>query len=147
MKIVFTRNDGRTEVRSPAPQRQVAKIFPEVLGMTDQEYIEFIKNRDVPKDAINVQIVPESSIPEERHFRNALKHDLTHDIDQCVAITQERLRREREPLLAALDVAFMKAQESGKPTKDITAEKQRLRDITLLPKASMTLDELKALKP
>jgi hypothetical protein len=91
--------------------------------------------------------VPAASIPEDRSFRNAMKHDLTHDIDKCVAITQERLRVERAPLLDALDAEFLKALETGKPTAAIVAEKNRLRDITKLPKSTMTLDELKALKP
>jgi hypothetical protein len=147
MKIVYTLPDGSTAIVHPAPKAQVAKVLPEVAKMSDQEYVLFIRARDVPADAPNLSIVPASSIPEDRTFRDALKHDLTHDFDKCVVITQERLRREREPLLAALDVAFMKAQETGKPTAAITAEKQRLRDITLLPKNTMTLDELKALKP
>jgi hypothetical protein len=131
----------------PAPKEQVAKVLPTVAGLTDQEYAEFIAIRDVPKGATNISIVPVASIPEDRSFRNALKHDLTYDINQCVAITQDRLRVERAPLLDALDTEFLKALETGKPTAAIVAEKNRLRDITKLPKATMTLDELKALKP
>jgi hypothetical protein len=67
------------------------------------------------------------------------------DIDKAKAITKDRLRAERAPLLAALDVAFQRALESGSDTAAIVAEKQRLRDITSLVDACTTTDELKAL--
>ena len=61
-------------------------------------------------------------------------------------ITKKRLRAEREPLLAAQDIAFQRAMESGADTKAIVAEKNRLRDITSLADAAKTLDELRAIK-
>lgn len=145
MKIVYTQPDGSTAIIIPAPQPRLARVMPEVEDMTPGQYIEFIRDRDVPKDAINVRIVDDHEIPTDRTFRDALKHDLTFDIDKCVEITKDRLRQEREPLLAALDVEYMRGLEQGKPTADVAAEKQRLRDITLLPNNTMTLDELKAI--
>ncbi len=67
------------------------------------------------------------------------------DIDKAKAITKDRLRAERAPLLAAQDVAFQRALESGSDTAAIVAEKQRLRDVTSLVDACTTTDELKAL--
>ena len=67
------------------------------------------------------------------------------DIDKAKAITKDRLRAERAPLLAAQDVAFQRALESGSDTTAIVAEKQRLRDITNLVDSCTTTDELKAL--
>lgn len=67
------------------------------------------------------------------------------DIDKAKAITKSRLRTERAPLLAAQDVAFQRALESGSDTAAIVAEKQRLRDVTSLVDACQTTDELKAL--
>ena len=72
---------------------------------------------------------------------------ITINMDKAKAITKARLRVEREPLLAAQDVAFQRALESSADTTAIVAEKQRLRDITKLADAATTLDELKALKP
>ena len=69
---------------------------------------------------------------------------ITVNIDKAKDITKERLRREREPLLAEQDIAFMKAQELGEDTAAIVAEKQRLRDITAQVDSMTTLDELKA---
>lgn len=68
------------------------------------------------------------------------------DIDKAKAITKSRLRAERAPLLAALDVAFQRALESGSDTAAIVAEKQRLRDITNLVDTCTTTDELRSLK-
>ena len=67
------------------------------------------------------------------------------DIDKAKAITKDRLRAERAPLLAAQDVAFQRALESGSDTAAIVAEKQRLRDVTSQVDACTTTDELKAL--
>ena len=43
---------------------------------------------------------------------------------------KQKLRRDREPLLAEQDILFQRALETGADTTDIVAEKQRLRDIT-----------------
>ena len=67
------------------------------------------------------------------------------NIDKAKAITKDRLRTERTPLLQAQDVAFQRALESGSDTAAIVAEKQRLRDITNLADTATTLDELKGI--
>ena len=70
---------------------------------------------------------------------------ITIDMNKAKEVTRNRLRAERAPLLAAQDVAFQRALESGSDTAAIVAEKQRLRDITNLVDSCTTLDELKAL--
>jgi hypothetical protein len=70
---------------------------------------------------------------------------ITINIDKAKAITKDRLRAERAPLLQAQDIAFQRALEEGADTAAIVAEKQRLRDITQLADQATTLDELKAL--
>jgi hypothetical protein len=70
---------------------------------------------------------------------------ITINLDKAKAITKERLRAERTPLLQAQDVAFQRAIEEGADTSAIVAEKQRLRDITDLADSATTLDELKAI--
>ena len=67
------------------------------------------------------------------------------DFSKAQAITKDRLRAERTPLLAAQDVLFQRALESNSDTAAIVAEKQRLRDITGQVDACTTTDELKAL--
>ncbi len=71
---------------------------------------------------------------------------ITINIAKAKNITKDRLRAEREPLLAAQDVAFQRALESGADTTAIVAEKQRLRDVTKLVTADLSLDALKMLK-
>ena len=51
-------------------------------------------------------------------------------LTKAKAITKDRLRVDRKPLLEAQDVAFMKAQEAGTSTSAIVTEKNRLRNIT-----------------
>jgi len=66
------------------------------------------------------------------------------DITKAKAITKDRLRADRKPLLEAQDVLFMQAQEAGSATTDIVTEKQRLRDITDQVDSMSTTDALKA---
>jgi hypothetical protein len=70
---------------------------------------------------------------------------ITVNLDKAKAITKDRLRAERAPLLQAQDVAFQRAMEEGADTSAIVAEKQRLRDITNLADQATTLEELKGL--
>ena len=65
------------------------------------------------------------------------------DITKAKAITKDRLRAERKPLLEEQDILFMKAQEAGSDTSAIVTEKQRLRDITNQVDSMTTTDELK----
>ena len=70
---------------------------------------------------------------------------ITVSIPKAKDITKERLRRDRQPLLEAQDVLFMKAQESGSDLTAIVSEKDRLRDITKDVDSCTTTDQLKAL--
>jgi hypothetical protein len=65
------------------------------------------------------------------------------NINKAKDITKDRLRAEREPLLEAQDVLYMRAQEAGEDTTAIVAEKQRLRDITNQVDSMTTVEELK----
>ena len=71
---------------------------------------------------------------------------ITINFAKAQAITKDRLRQERTPLLEALDVQYQRAQEDGRDTSVIVASKQQLRDVTKLVDSATTLDELKALK-
>ena len=71
---------------------------------------------------------------------------ITVDITKAKAITKDRLRADRKPLLEEQDILFMKAQEAGTSTSAIVTEKQRLRDTTNQVDSMTTTDELKAAK-
>ena len=116
----------------------------------------------VPTGELSIDAVLEKDVPAGRGARIVLADDLpkqdndffdawemngatiTVNLEKAKEITKNRLRAERTPLLAAQDVAFQRALESGADTTAIVAEKQRLRDITNI--TATTLDELRALK-
>ena len=70
---------------------------------------------------------------------------ITINFPKAQAITKERLRSDRKPLLEAQDVLFQRALETGKDATAIVVEKQRLRDVTKLVDVATTLDALKKL--
>ena len=128
--IVYAQNNG-----------QVAVCYP-----TGELPIEEVLTKDCPENAI---IVENDSLPNEHsNFFNAWELNgtaVTVNLTKAKAITKDRLRAERTPLLAAQDVAFQRALESGADTTAIVAEKQRLRDITKLADQATTLEQLKEL--
>ena len=70
---------------------------------------------------------------------------ITINFTKAQALTKDRLRAERKPLLEAQDVLFQRALETGKDATAIVVEKQRLRDVTKLVDVATTLDALKKL--
>ncbi len=68
---------------------------------------------------------------------------ITINFTKAQAITKDRLRADRKPLLEAQDVLFQRALETGKDATAIVKEKQRLRDVTKLVDTATTLDALK----
>lgn len=68
---------------------------------------------------------------------------ITINFTKAQALTKERLRADRKPLLEAQDVLFQRALETGKDATAIVVEKQRLRDVTKRVDAATTLDALK----
>lgn len=94
------------------------------------------------------RIINDAELPDHPQFFDAWEMDkdnVTVNFTKAQDITKVRLRREREPLLAAQDILFMKALETGIDTKAIVAEKNRLRDITKLVDKATTLDHLLAI--
>lgn len=67
------------------------------------------------------------------------------DLAKAKNLKKESLRQARKPLLEEQDVAFQRALESSSDTTAIIAEKQRLRDITMLCDTATSVDDLKAI--
>ena len=69
--------------------------------------------------------------------------------DKAKAIWKDKWREARKPLLASLDIEFMKAVESGDSGKqaEVAAQKQALRDVTQTEIAGNSPDEIKAVWP
>ena len=126
--IIFTNDNGGVSVCIP----------------TGELPIEAVLAKDTPVGSL---IVNTSDLPTDNDFFDAWELAdgvVTVSLTKATEITKKRLRAEREPLLAAQDVLFQRAQESNADTTAIVAEKQRLRDITNF--SATTLDELRSLK-
>ena len=129
--IIFTNDNGGVSVCIP----------------TGELPIEAVQAKDTPKGSLIVDV---ASLPNQYNdfFDGWELVDGKVEVSLAKAkeITKKRLRSEREPLLAAQDVAFQRAQEANADTTAIVAEKQRLRDVTKLADAETTLEGLRAIK-
>jgi hypothetical protein len=127
--IIFTTENGNVAVCIP----------------TGELPIEAVQTKDTPKGSLIVNV---SDLPNQYNdFFDGwelVDGKVEVSLAKAVEITKKRLRSEREPLLAAQDVAFQRALETGADTSAIVAEKARLRDITNF--SATTLDELRSLK-
>lgn len=127
--IIHTNENGNVSVTVP----------------TGEISVEAVLAKDCPKGAM---IVDDSTLPiQYNDFFDAwelVNGKVEVSLAKATEITKKRLRSEREPLLAAQDVAFQRALETGADTSAIVAEKQRLRDVTNF--SATTLDELRSLK-
>ena len=128
--IIFTNDNGGVSICIP----------------TGELSIQEVQAKDTPKGSL---IVDTSSLPKDNDFFDAWELAdgvVTVSLAKATEITKTRLRAEREPLFAAQDIAFQRAQESGADTTAIVAEKARLRDVTKLADAQTTLEGLRAIK-
>ena len=118
---------------------------------TEEAFLARLQERCVPPDATDIRIVERAEIPTDRTFRNALKSDLTHDMEKCRSIWRDKMRDARKRLLAALDVEYQRADETGDAQEklSVAAAKRELRDVTAVPEidAAKTPEELKAVWP
>ena len=114
---------------------------------TGELSIEQVLTKDCPAGAM---IVDSDTLPNEHNdFFNAWELNgttVTVNLTKAKAITKDRLRMERAPLLVAQDVLYMRATEANQDTTAIVAEKQRLRDITQLADQANTLEQLKQIE-
>lgn len=111
--------------------------FTPVFAETEEAFVARIRDKDVPVDASNVQIVDFETLPDQS-FRKAWVFSggtVMIDMTKARDVHRDRLRILRAPQLAALDVAWMRAVESGDAaaTAAAAARKKILRDITIHP--------------
>lgn len=125
----------------PQPNGQVAVVIP--TGDVNDAI------KDVPEGS-EYKIV--DSIDIDNDYFNAYEFDAEAgakvNIKKAKAIHLDKFRSVRTPLLAILDISFMRAVESGNADlqKEIASKKQALRDVTsiVLPN---TLEGIKATWP
>jgi hypothetical protein len=129
--IIFTNDNGGVSVCIP----------------TGELSIQAVKEKDTPAGSL---IVNTADLPNQYNdFFDAwelVNGEVEVSLAKAKEITKKRLRAEREPLLAAQDVLFQKAQETNADTAAIVAEKNRLRNITSLADSATTLEGLRAIK-
>ena len=130
--IIFTNDNGGVSVCVP----------------TGELSIEAVQGKDIPAGVQSFIVAAESLPEEDGDFFDAWEQargTVTVNLDKAKTITKNRLRAARAPLLAAQDVLFQRALESGADTSAIVAEKNRLRAITDLADPCTTTAELRAL--
>lgn len=121
---------------------------------TDENVIEELSRFALSdgRKIVSWRCAAESEIPTDRSYRDAwsLAGDgkIGHDMPRARELHRAKLRRARVPLLEALDIEAIRADESGdKKAKDaVVARKQALRDAPADPaiEAAKTIEELKA---
>lgn len=122
----------------------------------ERELTESAARAEFAKAGLDVarwRVVSDEDIPADRTYRDAWcdeGHCIGHDMTRARECHRRRLRVERAPLLAALDVEYQRADESGDSARKrrVAAEKQRLRDITADPRidAARTIDDLRCVQ-
>lgn len=135
MKILFT---------DPSTGRLAILVPNEELGWTAEQHAAHA----IPAGVVWHEVA-DDAIPNTREWRGAWVHDGTAiviDMTKAKAITADRLRRERKPLLEALDVEQLRELAQGRPVAVLEARKQRLRDLPQAVDQITTLDELSTLK-
>ena len=110
--------------------------------------VEEIQAKDVP-DGVTSYIVDHSSLPTDTDFQNAWVYKdgkVQVDLAKAKEVHREYIRRERKEKLAALDIEFQRALETG-DTSAVVAKKQVLRDATAdsAIESATSLAELRAL--
>lgn len=134
-KIAITCMDGSVQIMT-----LIQGEFETALAKWEQQH---------PGKYVSHREIDPADLPADRTFRNAWIDDGTLRVNQRKAaeIHKDRLRRDRAPLLAALDVEYQRADETGdaKKKEEIVARKQKLRDITADPRltSAVTPDDLK----
>ena len=148
-KIIYSRPDGGLSVVQP-----IRNTRGEPEGITDAE-IEQRAFDKLPADAIDPHFVSEAEVPTDRSYRDSWEADgatkIKHNMPKARDIHRDKMRAVRLPKLAALDIDYQRADETGDTARktEITSQKQALRDVTAVPEieAATNIDGLKAAWP
>ena len=138
MIVVISRGDGGVSIMNVQPGEDADRAVAHWRMAAPEGYVSHAtaQARDIPAD---------------RTFRNAWKPDLTTDMARARGIWRDRIRAARQPRLAALDIAALRAIEEKNDPRlaEIIIEKQALRDATNDPAidAASTPEELRAAWP
>lgn len=105
-------------------------------------------------DYVSHRLMPDSAHPGDKTFRNAwcdVTPEPVIDVDMVKArnVWRDKMRRERKPLLEALDIEMTRAYNDPIKQGVVEAKRQALRDVTddSAIGAAATPDQLKAVWP
>lgn len=106
----------------------------------------------LPSPIVSWRIVADDAIPADRDYRNAwidTGNAVGHHMPRARELHRDKLRRAREPRLAALDVEYQRAdeREDRAEKRRLAALKQALRDAPADPRidAATTIAQLRAI--
>ena len=136
-RIFYKQSNGKIAMLSPSENvtlEQILNDMPEI-----EEYL-VVEEENVPSPTNLLNFFDALTMDVERSL-------IDFDISIAREITKDRLRREREPLFVKNDILIRDAQIENDAEKlaEGIAERNRLRDITLLPDSITSLDELRSL--
>ena len=133
MRIIYKDSEG-LKIIIPSPHYQGTIVA--------------LATKRIPKGC-EYKIVSDKEILSDREFRDAWDYDFSNDdpikidFEKAKEIWKNKLRAERKPLLEALDVEVIKNITDADKIAEIEAQKQPLRDITLLVDECKTLDQIR----
>ena len=153
MIIIYTnQNDNKLHIVVPAKLEQLQS---EVEGLNNENFMQFILHKDVPKDAINPCIVSRDIIPDDIYFRDAWKqkeNTIIVDIEMAREVHMNNLIIIRDKKLKELDSVYIESLEKKDGSEDkVSAQRQELRNMestysTVLANLS-DLDQIKNFIP
>jgi hypothetical protein len=132
--IIHTNENGGVSITYPTPEYLENNTIEDVLAKDCPSHAIIVEEEDLPN--------ADSDFFDSWQLNNGV---VTVSLAKAKEQTKARLRKEREPLLQAQDVAFQRALETGADITNIVSEKQRLRDVTNLADAATTLSELRSI--
>lgn len=130
--ICYTRGDGGVSVVVPSATR-LAELM--ASGMTEDQAVESIRQKDVPPTATNVCITDRAAVPADRRFRNTWRQTgaAAPAVDMPLARAQRmnEVRAERVPKLESVDWRIARAVDKGDLLAEasLRAYRQKLRDV------------------
>jgi hypothetical protein len=159
LKFIYTNPDGTVGIVGSAHLEDLQRQFGPEFSLDDLRAM--IAKRSIPSGATYVEMPMGWEPPVDREFRNAWRgkqtaQSVAHadeprlhvDMPHARELLRDKLRRKRIAKLAALDVEYMAADESGDQQRKraVAARKQALRDAPSNPaiEAAQTPGELKA---
>lgn len=136
MPYAITREDGGVSIMRLKP------------GATLEDEIA---RAELPSPAVSWRFVEQAEVPARDEYRNAWADTgkaIAHDMTKARELHRDKLRRERAPLLASLDIEYQRADEADDRAakRSIAEAKQALRDAPSDPRieAAQTIDDLRA---